>query len=540
MGKSIKRNRFLILLFFVFFIFGTVTAFAKKPKSALVKQEEGYYYGFGKGATLEEAELAGKRDLVESALTATLRAANPKASRISVSDESVKARLADLKPFSKSKPKEAPAVTYRIKIVDWDKREKAYADNLRNDLTARFNAAQGKSGAADKIKGAIDILAELIAEGETELLTAKESGTELFAHRLEAFCVQVSKKLVITFSIKDGFVNPSTSFSVKVTDTSDNAVAGVPLSVIWEIADLPSDAAATDVPEVRSSGKTDALGYATIDYPVSEDYRNRPVILNVATSFAQFLPSSAALKKADTQSSVDAYYVHVDDMDAAYPSVFVSEGEFNAGAVAQDTRAGKKEASRLVSTASYAIDVYPVTNARYAAFLHITRAENIPEYFYNNDFNQGSQPVVGLTVEEAEAYAAWLSEQTGFTYRLPTEEEWEKAARAGTETVYPWGDDSPAAEKKANYKGNGTFTAPSPVGSFENGKNAWGLADMAGNVWEWTASVHGIDGESNLRTVKGGSWMDGPVELRISNFRNIDAQNGYTDVGFRLVKEVSE
>ena len=63
---------------------------------------------------------------------------------------------------------------------------------------------------------------------------------------------------------------------------------------------------------------------------------------------------------------------------------------------------------------------------------------------------------------------------------------------------------------------------------------------MSGNVWEWTTSAHNEEGETNLRTVKGGSWMDGPADLRISNYSNRNSENGYPDVGFRLVKEVSE
>ncbi|MBQ9630764.1 MAG: SUMF1/EgtB/PvdO family nonheme iron enzyme, partial [Treponema sp.] len=145
--------------------------------------------------------------------------------------------------------------------------------------------------------------------------------------------------------------------------------------------------------------------------------------------------------------------------------------------------------------------------------------------------------VVGISASQAEAYAAWLSEQTGWTFRLPTDDEWEVAARAGSEVIYPWGNDDPKKAKAANFKGNGKYKYTSPVGSFESGNNAWGISDMSGNVWEWTSTNRSED--ETLRTVKGGSFMDGPTDLRISNYKNIPADVGERDVGFRLVKEVS-
>ena len=539
MSTSMKRNRLAILLVSVFFVLTNWSAFAKKAEPELVKQEEGYYYGYGKGATAAEAERAGKRDLVESALTAALRSVNPKASRVQVSDASVKARINDIKPYVQSKKNEPPAVTYRMKIVDWDKKEKVYADALRADLSARLATSKSKKNPADQISGALAILAKLVDEGETELLSAVPDGTELLSRRVEALCTDVEKSLVFEFSVKDGIVNSGTKFSVKVTDASGNAAGGLPLAFLWEAADLPADTT-DEVADVRTLVKADAIGNASVDFPADPNFRNRPVTLTVRTTLSQSVPSSAVLKKLDAQTTADARYVRFDDLNAAFPSVVVPEGEFNAGAVPQDTHAQKKETAHTASTVSYAIDVTPVTNARYAAFLYTTRAESAPDYFDNPDYNQGKQPVVAVSYSDAEAYAAWLSEQTGATYRLPTEEEWEKVARAGADVVYPWGDENPTDGKRANYKGNGRFSKTSPVGSFENGNNAWGLVDMAGNVAEWTSSSHGIEGETNLRTVKGGSWMDGPTELRISNFRNINSKNGYADVGFRLVKEVSE
>jgi formylglycine-generating enzyme required for sulfatase activity len=174
------------------------------------------------------------------------------------------------------------------------------------------------------------------------------------------------------------------------------------------------------------------------------------------------------------------------------------------------------------------------------AYVYLTRAETNPEYVDNEDYSNPLQPIIGVSLKDAQAYAEWLSAQLECTFRLPVEEEWEKAARGGAQFIYPWGDDDPKKDKNANFKGNGLFNGPSPVGSYENGNNGLGLVDMSGNVWEWTTSNKNEKEENDLRTVKGGSWMDGPADLRISNYKNVDLNTGYPDVGFRLVKEVSK
>jgi formylglycine-generating enzyme required for sulfatase activity len=168
-------------------------------------------------------------------------------------------------------------------------------------------------------------------------------------------------------------------------------------------------------------------------------------------------------------------------------------------------------------------------------FLDDTGSETFPEFWDNPDYNRPDQPVVGVSFEDANRFAAWLSIRLGVARRLPTEDEWEKAARGGLDAIYPWGDQSPLDGARANYSGNGRFAAPSPVGSFAAGRNAYGLYDMAGNVWQWTSTPAGAG--TGRKIVKGGSWMDGPTDLRVSNRRDVDSSQGYVDVGFRLVRE---
>jgi serine/threonine-protein kinase PpkA len=162
----------------------------------------------------------------------------------------------------------------------------------------------------------------------------------------------------------------------------------------------------------------------------------------------------------------------------------------------------------------------------------------------NPNFRQGDDHSVAcVSWNDAVAYAGWLSRETGKEYRLPTEAEWEYAARAGTPTARYWGDDSNQACRYANVAdqtAKQTFTGwtihecsddyvyTAPVGTFE--ANRWGLKDMLGNVWEWTCSEwdSGYGGEETrcskndtvgARALRGGSWSNDPGGVR-SAFRH--------------------
>ncbi|MBQ0161950.1 MAG: SUMF1/EgtB/PvdO family nonheme iron enzyme [Treponema sp.] len=509
-------------------------AFAK-PKNDLVKEEAGYYYGYGKAETKEEADFLAKKNLVENALTAVLHESNPEADHITVTDEVVKARIGDMKPFAKSKNE--LSVCYRIKDNEWAKNEKAYAESLRKVLTPKYQTLTTKGSVADKIATANEIITTLAENGETDILTMQEKSTEIMARKVEAVCSAIADNIVLTIEQKDGFINSTTTIAVSAKDKGGNAIAGLQLKAVFEQPYLAISMEDDELAESVSIVTTDAKGNATVEYPVDEEYKNRVVNFTLTTTFSLADKTTTGMRAIDGQSCVEGRFYCIDDVKEVFKTVEIAAGNYTTGAVATDARATGKEEARKAKLAKYEMCVAPVTNGQYAIYLFLTRNDETPEYFDNDDYNQPDLPVIGVTVENANAYAAWLSEQTGAKFRLPTDDEWEVAAHAGTEYVYPWGDDDPSKGKKANYKGNGKFKKPSPVGSFDNGNNAWGLTDMAGNVWEWTSSARNAESNPSMATVKGGSWMDGPVDLRISNFKNVNKERGYPDVGFRLVRQ---
>ena len=198
------KNRVVLFAAFVCMALVGEGAFAK-PKSELVKEESGYYYGYGKGATTEEADFLAKRDLIENALTSTLRITNPEAGKISISDDLVAKRLTDVKAYTQSK--NGLSVTYRVRVSEWERDEKAYAAKLRTSLSSRYNTLIGKGSIASRIDSAISILNELAENGETDLLTVQEKGSELYSLKVEDLCSSLISELTYSFSVKDSIIN---------------------------------------------------------------------------------------------------------------------------------------------------------------------------------------------------------------------------------------------------------------------------------------------------------------------------------------------
>jgi formylglycine-generating enzyme required for sulfatase activity len=195
-----------------------------------------------------------------------------------------------------------------------------------------------------------------------------------------------------------------------------------------------------------------------------------------------------------------------------------------------------------VKVASLWIGKYEVTFDEYDLFARVTGHSKLPD----QGWGRGKQPVIHVSWEEAVAYAVWLSKETGQDYRLPTEAEWEYAARARTTTRYWWGDD--LGHNRANCVGCGSQRNSKqtvPVGSFE--ANPFGLYDTAGNVWEWTCSVYRApyDGsesqcassnEGARRVLRGGSWVNDGGLLRSAARYDSDPGDRRGAIGFRLAR----
>ena len=176
-----------------------------------------------------------------------------------------------------------------------------------------------------------------------------------------------------------------------------------------------------------------------------------------------------------------------------------------------------------VEVRSFALGVYEVTFEEYDRFARAKRRDRPND----RGWGRGRRPVMNVSWEDATAYAAWLSEETGEEYRLPSESEWEYAARAGSTTRYTWGDD--IGRNRANCAGCGgrwdEANRTAPAGSFA--ANAWGVHDMHGNVWEW------VDGR---RVVRGGSWGNDPRALRSANRNGTRAGVRTSYIGFRVAR----
>jgi formylglycine-generating enzyme required for sulfatase activity len=169
----------------------------------------------------------------------------------------------------------------------------------------------------------------------------------------------------------------------------------------------------------------------------------------------------------------------------------------------------------------------------------------------DNGFGRGTRPVIFVSWDDAQQYVAWFSNMTGKPYRLLTEAEWEYAARAGSATAYFWGDE--IGKGNANCEGcDGQldYQKTSPVESFK--PNAFGLYDMAGNVFQWVQDCYHDHyngaptdgsawtiGDCDNHVVRGGSWASTPLDVRSATRAAFASGGRYYRLGFRLARTLS-
>ena len=223
---------------------------------------------------------------------------------------------------------------------------------------------------------------------------------------------------------------------------------------------------------------------------------------------------------------------------------------------AQKTRKGKPmydedanddEPVREVTVGPFKMGKYAVTVQEFGEFVSDEEAGYCKDTFWTNGGFEGkprpdewgeqvlhpNRPVVYVSWFAAGAYCQWATAKKGVKHRLPTEEEWEFAARGRDGRKYPWGDDAPDVSR-ANYDDAHVGSA-SPVGLFPDGATPEGLDDIAGNVFEWQDSWY--DGKKQTRVVRGGCWNDNSRNLRAADRNWYVPEDRDDDIGFRCVRE---
>jgi formylglycine-generating enzyme len=199
---------------------------------------------------------------------------------------------------------------------------------------------------------------------------------------------------------------------------------------------------------------------------------------------------------------------------------------------------------RRVWVAAFAIARAPVTNAEFGGFLDASGAPR-PPFWTDPRFSDPQQPVVGVTWGEAVRFCAWLTGERGACHRLPSEAEWERAARGGRDDArYPWGDEPPA-----HWFGPRAGPLPAPPRVGRGPVNGFGLTDLAGVVHEWCLDWYAADAYSSepvraptgpadgtRRVSRGGAWRHQEPWSPVAHRSSLPPELRYSDYGFRVAR----
>ncbi|MDE0419445.1 MAG: SUMF1/EgtB/PvdO family nonheme iron enzyme, partial [Gammaproteobacteria bacterium] len=228
--------------------------------------------------------------------------------------------------------------------------------------------------------------------------------------------------------------------------------------------------------------------------------------------------------------------------------VVIPAGSFRMGCLNDDGCYLDEFPVHTVDVPRFALSKYELTFEQWDACVDAGGCSGYRAH--DRGWGRGDRPVIRLNHAHAQAYVSWLSEQTGKDYRVPSESEWEYAARAGTETQYDWGNS--IGVDRANCTECGSewdHAQTAPVGSFA--ANPWGMFDMHGNVWEWTADCDNASydgapadgsawttGRCTMRVLRGGAWDSHPDFLRARYRGSADVSLTTDVIGLRVAREI--
>jgi formylglycine-generating enzyme required for sulfatase activity len=417
---------------------------------------------------------------------------------------------------------------------------------------------------------------------------------------LNRLFIEFSKKLMENLEMKKIFIilltlsTFTSSFAQNrapvVTDVQAQQRSGTKLvDITYDVSDADGDTLAITVQVSSDSGKTFSIIHTTLSGDTGSGIRSgtgKKIVWDAGVDYPNKYGTGFQIKIIADDGKGGGTIVN----DGYGDYMLVPAGSFQMGDNFGDGYPDERPV-HTVNLSAYYIGKYKVTNREYKIFIDDGGYANSAYWTAGNFGQYGSQPyywtdsalrgggipgnedfpVVGVNWYEAMAYCKWLSAKTGKTYRLPTEAEWEKAARGddsknaslGHQRKYPWGDSIDGSYANYYISGDPYNNGLTPVGyyngttqgSFSTHNNAspYGAYDMAGNVWEWcfdwySSNYYGISPANNPQgpstpsyiVCRGGSWKDylNPGNLRSAN--RGDSSLSYSrndDIGFRVARD---
>ncbi len=280
------------------------------------------------------------------------------------------------------------------------------------------------------------------------------------------------------------------------------------------LAAAEAERIASEPPETEDEAAAAAAAVAESEAEAEADAQAAKVAASQITSAAEEEERQKAEKEAARREAAEAFIADLEMVDGM---VLVPAGVFKFGPDEKD-----------VFLDTFYVDKLPITNRQYMKFVAET-GYRLPRYAEDERLTAPDQPVVGVSLGDAQQYAKWAGKE------IPSERQWEKAARGTDGRPYPWGNDPPGASD-ARFGLDAKLAAPVAVGASMRNVSPFGVLDSAGNVWEWTTSLFGKEGE--YKVVRGGSYNDPAAMLRLDFRLEAHPKDKCEAIGFRCVKNV--